>query len=84
MNALKPVLCPILSSYLKKARRASLFTQEQMADQLGISVRSYANLEHGRSLCSTPVLILFMMSTNQDTIVQMFRDIRIATGRAVE
>lgn len=36
-------------------------TQEQMAERLDMSVRSYANIEACRSLCSAETLILFLV-----------------------
>lgn len=50
----------VFSTFIKETRLEKALTQESMAEQLGISVRSYAELEHGRSLCSMRVFIRLM------------------------
>lgn len=37
---------------LKQARKAAGFTQQAMADKLGISLRAYQNIEYGITLGS--------------------------------
>ena len=39
---------------------AMKLTQEQMAELLDISTRSYIDLEHGEKLCQTRVLLLYL------------------------
>lgn len=59
---------------LKKSFRNELITkraelnlsQEQMAELLNISLRSYSNLEHGISFCSALSLINFVNNCNVD------------------
>lgn len=36
-------------------------TQEQISEKLQISVRNYANLENGKSICGTLTLVLFLI-----------------------
>ena len=43
-------------------RREELnLTQEQMSENLNISLRNYANLESGKYLCGTLTLVLFLI-----------------------
>ena len=59
---------------LKKSFRNELITkraelnlsQEQMAEKLNISLRSYSNLEHGISFCSALSLINFVNNCDVD------------------
>ncbi|MDE5985235.1 MAG: helix-turn-helix domain-containing protein, partial [Eubacterium sp.] len=39
-------------------------TQEEMAEKLGISLRNYINLEHGKSLMSSITLINYINHLN--------------------
>ncbi|MDE6767137.1 MAG: helix-turn-helix domain-containing protein [Eubacterium sp.] len=41
-------------------------TQEEMAEKLGISLRNYINLEHGKSLMSSITLINYINHLNID------------------
>lgn len=48
-------------------KRAELeLSQEEMAEKLNISLRSYSNLEHGTSFCSALSLINFVNNCNVD------------------
>lgn len=48
-------------------KRAELnLSQEQMAEKLNISLRSYSNLEHGISFCSALSLINFVNNCDVD------------------
>lgn len=70
---------------LKKSFRNELITkraelnlsQEQMAELLNISLRSYSNLEHGISFCSALSLINFVNNCNvdKDKLFSMFAEI---------
>ncbi len=59
---------------LKKSFRNELITkraelelsQEEMAEKLNISLRSYSNLEHGISFCSALSLINFVNNCDVD------------------
>lgn len=66
MNAYRDRMRQILSDHFKATRNSMQISQEKMSELLGIDVRSYAELEHGRSLCSTPVLLRFMFHCNVD------------------
>ena len=53
------VLRTILSEDMKKTRKELGLTQSQMAAKLKLDVRSYCNIESGRSLCGTLALLLY-------------------------
>ena len=59
-----------LKSILKNeliSKRAELnLSQEEMAERLDISLRSYSNLEHGICFCSALPLINFINNCNVD------------------
>ena len=59
-----------LKCYLKKelvSKRTELgITQEQMAENLNISLRSYANLEHGIYCCSLSTFISYVNNCDID------------------
>lgn len=60
--------------YLKNSFKNELITkraelelsQEEMAERLDISLRSYSELEHGKSFCSALSLINFVNNCNVD------------------
>ena len=60
----------ILKNYFKKEfanRRAELgLSQEEMAENLNISLRSYSDLEHGKYCCSLSSFINYVNSCNAD------------------
>ena len=66
MNAYRERMRQILSDHFKTTRRTMQISQEKMSELLGIDVRSYVELEHGHSLCSTPVLLKFMFNCDVD------------------
>ena len=49
-----------MSSSVRAARKELDLSQEKMAELLGISARSYEDLEHGINLCSAIVLLRFL------------------------
>ena len=59
-------------------KRAELeLSQEEMAERLNISLRSYSNLEHGKSFCSALSLINFINNCDVDKekLFSMFDEI---------
>ena len=54
------------SSMLKAVRTEHNLSQEAMAEILQINVRSYADLECGKSLFSTPTMLLFIIRFELD------------------
>lgn len=55
---------------LIQTRLAQNMTQEQMAEALIMDVRSYINLDHGKSSCSALTLSLYLIYYCQD--VELF------------
>lgn len=49
-----------MSADFRATRKGLGLTQEQMAGLLEIDPRSYADLEHGKSLCCTRVFLLYL------------------------
>ena len=58
---LKAAMMPILIAWMTEYRKAQRFSQEKMAAGLGLSVRSYIDLEHGASFPSATTLALFLL-----------------------
>lgn len=57
----KSHLQPILAEEFRQYRKVYMLSQEQLAKRLGISVRSYIDLEHGLFLPSATTLIHFLL-----------------------
>lgn len=65
----------IYNRYLKKymsdamllARDRNKLSQSEMAEELELCLRSYADIEHGNSLCSTLTFVLYMIKFSPDT-----------------
>ena len=53
----RAVLCPFLGPYLYDLRKSESRSQEKFAELLDLSIRSYANDERGKSLCSTTTIL---------------------------
>lgn len=51
---------------LKNKRQELKLSQEEMAERLNISTRSYSDLEHGANFCSAITLICFINNCNVD------------------
>ncbi len=49
-----------LAKQIKKTRLQKGLTQEQMAERLDISPRSYSKIEHGQSICKVQTLFHFL------------------------
>lgn len=54
------ILKEYLAKKIKETRKQEKLTQEQMAEELNISTRSYANIEHGQSICKVQTLFHFL------------------------
>lgn len=55
-----------IQNELLKSRKQFHLSQEKMAEKLGISLRNYINLEHGKSLMSSITLINYINNLNVD------------------
>ena len=56
----------LLSKQLLQYRRRHKLTQAQLAERLMIDPRSYIELEHGKSLCGTLVLLMYLSYCCED------------------
>lgn len=53
----RSALCPYLAPLLYDLRKSESYSQEKFAELLDLSIRSYSNDEHGKSLCSTTTIL---------------------------
>lgn len=65
-----------LSGWAKKAREERKLTQEKMAERLTMSVRSYADLERGKSGFSATTLLFFLSELPEEQAMQIVREFR--------
>lgn len=65
----------ILKRELKKIRYKRGMTQEQMAEKLGISPRSYLELEHGRRAPSTMSLVRFLLLLREEELFPLLKEL---------
>lgn len=56
----KKIVKSLFCRYLKETRKTAKLTQSKMAEKLAMDVRSYIDLEHGRTCCSAITLALFL------------------------
>ena len=60
----------LLKSYLhslfRKKRKEMQLTQAEMAELLEMDIRSYSNIDNGKSMCSTQTFILFLLHCKPD------------------
>ena len=57
----RQILKETLHEEIVKTRTELGMTQEQMAEALEIDTRSYADIDHGKSICSVLTLVLFLV-----------------------
>lgn len=55
-----------MAADFKATRKALGLSQLKMSELLDIDLRSYSHLEHGESLCSTPVLLRYVCFCKDD------------------
>lgn len=80
MDALDACMDPLrafMSADFLTTRKALGMTQAQMAERLDIDLRSYADLEHGKNLCCTRVLLLYLLRcrTDRDGFLNEIEDV---------
>lgn len=73
---LKIAMQPILCAWLKRYRTQHNLTQEQMARIFMISVRSYADLEHGVCFPSALTLSLFLTQLEKKEQKELLDEMR--------
>ena len=71
-DAMKPIIAAKLRSYHKSNGQ----TQEQMAREYGMSVRSYVDLEHGICFPSATTFAQLLTSLNQQELKALLTDIK--------
>lgn len=80
----KWVLRILLGVELLKHRRSCGNTQEEMAEKLHISARSYADLEHGKYCASTVTLLFFMAQLPKEKMVELVNTFALQAREADE
>ena len=76
MSQYKLLLQGILTDRILVYRTANHFTQEQMAELLRISPRSYFDIEHGKYCCSAITLIFFMLILSKAEVLDFLEEFR--------
>lgn len=76
MNTLKHILTHFLRHRLLSFRKQQKFTQEQMAQKLHISPRSYCDQERGLCGFSSLSLILFLLQLSDDEALRLLHQLR--------
>lgn len=71
----------IFSFGFKSFRKKSNLSQEDMAALLRISPRSYIDLEHAKYLCSTRVLVLYLLLLTPDDTAALMEQLKNAAAR---
>lgn len=56
-----------LAKRMRKERKELGMTQAKMAEALDLDLRSYNNVENGRSLCSTVTFLLYLLNVCPDS-----------------
>ena len=51
----------VITEHIKATRKEIGLTQAEMAAKLQIDLRSYCNIESGRSLCGTMILLIYLL-----------------------
>lgn len=68
MNGYKESLRQYFSVQAKALRKKRKLTQEEMSEQLHITVRAYGDLERGCSCCSAIALLFFLLMLEPDEL----------------
>ncbi|RHV86699.1 XRE family transcriptional regulator [Lachnospiraceae bacterium OF09-33XD] len=72
MSKLKLLLKTYFQSCIEAFRHKEGLTQESMAEKLFISTRSYIDLEHGKSCCSSLTLMFFLGSLSDEECLSLY------------
>lgn len=67
---------PELETLIKVIRYKRHLTQEEMAECLRISPRSYSDLERGKSRFSGPSLLFFLLSLTDEEVLSVLSSLR--------
>ncbi len=73
----KSALRSCMTRRLTDARKQSHLTQAKFSEKLMMDTRSYADLEHGKSLCCTLTFIIYLVfiCKDVDAFIQDLREI---------
>lgn len=72
----KRLLQDFLAEHIRRFRAEHSYTQEQMAERLRISPRSYIDLEHKRYGCSALTALFFLLMLDNEARMHLFNDFR--------
>lgn len=72
----KQAICQIVSNHLKSYRKNNNITQEKMSENLNISPRTYANIEHCQHCLSGHTLVMFLIKLSDTEILKMIEDLK--------
>ena len=72
----KHLLQEFLSEQIGQFRAAHHYTQEQMAERLRVSPRSYIDLEHNKFGCSALTLISFLLLLDGEQVLSLLAAVR--------
>lgn len=78
----KSLLQDFLAEKIRQYRAEHSMTQEQMAEMLRISPRSYIDLEHKRYGCSATTAFFFLIRLDVETLLRLLDDFRELVERA--
>lgn len=81
MRRYKLLLQGILTDRILVYRTDNHYTQEQMAELLHISPRSYFDIEHGKYCCSAITLIFFLLILSKADVLDFLDDFRLRAER---
>ncbi len=81
MNDYKNLFQEFLRKRICSYRYIHFITQEQMAEVLHISPRSYLDQEHGRYGFSSLSLVFYLLLLPEEEVLEFLRDLRILMER---
>ena len=82
MNGYKESLRQYFSVQAKALRKKRKLTQEEMSEQLHITVRAYGDLERGCSCCSAIALLFFLLMLEPDELTAFLAQMKKAVPGA--
>lgn len=71
----KSILRNMIAARLCRFRKEKRLTQEDMAERLSITPRSYSDLERGKCGCSAPTAIRFLLLLGDEDAVHLLHSI---------
>lgn len=81
---LTKAMLPAVMKRLKQYRQDLGLSQEQMAMQYGIAVRSYIDLEHGKNFPSATTFAQLLTALSKDDLKDLLAEIRTAVDPLYE